>query len=91
MPLVGLMVNLAASVPPVIEKVTVSLLPSVAVTVVTAVLFSGTLSVAVVPPALLVITGATLLPLAVIGLRVRSATVTAVSAPAAQSSAAARL
>ena len=55
-----LMVNLPWSVPPVSEKVTVSLLASVATTVVTAVLFSATLIAAVAPPPLEVMTGAVL-------------------------------
>jgi hypothetical protein len=48
------MANFPESVPPVIEKVTASLFASVAVTVVTAVVFSAMLIAAVAPLPLLV-------------------------------------
>jgi hypothetical protein len=53
-PDVALMANFPESVPPVIEKVTASLFASVAVTVVTAVVFSAMLIAAVAPLPLLV-------------------------------------
>ncbi len=58
------MANLAASAPPLIEKVSVCAgkSASVAVTVVTAVVFSATLTEAVAPPPLDVISGLLSLP-----------------------------
>ena len=64
-PVLLLIVNLAASAPPLIEYVRVApASASVAVTVVTAVVFSLTLMAAVIPPPLLVIVGAVFPPLA---------------------------
>ena len=57
--MLALIVNLAASAPPMIEYVSVCAgrSASVAVTVVTAVVFSATLTAALAPPPLLVMTG----------------------------------
>ena len=54
------MTNLATSAPPTIEYTAVPPSTSLLVTVVTALVFSATLTDAVVPPPLLVITGASL-------------------------------
>ncbi len=58
-PVPALIVNFAASAPPLIEYVSDGPSTSVAVTVVTAVLFSATFRPALAPPPSLVITGAT--------------------------------
>ena len=56
-PLLALMLKAAASAPPAMLKVVAGPLGSVAVTVVTAMLFSGTLRLALAAPPLLVMVG----------------------------------
>ena len=78
-PVLALIANFAASAPPTIEKVSVDVgkSASVAVTVVTAVLFSATLTAAVAPPPLLVMAGG----LSLTGVTVTAMTCVSVNVP----------